>query len=240
MAVYDSKEWREFFDTYASLSELWLPSKREKKKSREKAWKVLLKKYEAVDPKADESRLKQRVASIRFCYKRELKKVQKSLLKAVTEDDIYSPNLWYYDKLEFLKDYLGTRSTNSHKSEIKEQIDETSFTDSDSMPNLSIPDPYSSCREETINIVPKDNAITCAEQYKQMDDADFYASCWARSFSKLSTLQQIYAKQAIDEILIRGQLQQLTQNYLAPIPVPQVAGYLLTKNITTAPIVFQT
>lgn len=42
------------------------------------------------------------------------------------------------------------------------------------------------------------------------DDAATYAESWAVSYRKLDETQKLYAKKAIDEILIMGQLKQLT------------------------------
>ncbi|XP_049313482.1 uncharacterized protein LOC105232691 isoform X2 [Bactrocera dorsalis] len=44
------------------------------------------------------------------------------------------------------------------------------------------------------------------------DDADVFSESWAVLFRKLSAEQQIYAKRAIDEILVHGQLGNLDLN----------------------------
>lgn len=44
------------------------------------------------------------------------------------------------------------------------------------------------------------------------DDASVYAESWATSYRKLSGAQKIFAKKAIEEILVLGQLDQLSLN----------------------------
>ncbi|KAK9880792.1 hypothetical protein WA026_013121, partial [Henosepilachna vigintioctopunctata] len=42
------------------------------------------------------------------------------------------------------------------------------------------------------------------------DEASVYADSWATSFRKLSATQEIYAKEAIEDMLVLGQLNELT------------------------------
>ena len=52
------------------------------------------------------------------------------------------------------------------------------------------------------------------------DDASVFAESWATSYRKLSPTQQIYAKRAIEEILVLGQLDLLSLHALLPIILP--------------------
>lgn len=50
------------------------------------------------------------------------------------------------------------------------------------------------------------------EKAKGKDEAATYTDSWAVSYRKLNGEQQLFAKKAIEEILIMGQLGQLTIN----------------------------
>lgn len=51
-----------------------------------------------------------------------------------------------------------------------------------------------------------------AEIVAARDEAAIYADAWAVSYRKMNVEQRLYAKKAIEEILILGQLGQLTLN----------------------------
>lgn len=53
-----------------------------------------------------------------------------------------------------------------------------------------------------------------AKNTQNKDESDIYAEGWACMFRKMTQEQQLYAKQAIDEIMIAGQLNKLCMNYL--------------------------
>lgn len=61
------------------------------------------------------------------------------------------------------------------------------------------------------NNILKD-AVQSMNMHNKKDDASIYAEGWAVSFRKLSATQQLYAKKAIEDILILGQLNQLSLN----------------------------
>lgn len=50
-----------------------------------------------------------------------------------------------------------------------------------------------------------------------VNDGDIYARSWALSFNKLCEEQKLYAKKAIDDILLLGQLNKLTLNVVPSI-----------------------
>ena len=54
---------------------------------------------------------------------------------------------------------------------------------------------------------------------KKKDDADIFAEGWTLSFKKLSEVQKLYAKKGIDEILLFGQLNQLSLHNVTPSPI---------------------
>ena len=70
---------------------------------------------------------------------------------------------------------------------------------------------------------------------KAENDGDIYSRSWGLSFNKLDEEQKLFAKKAIDEILILGQLKQLSLNIVPSIsPSPptslQSSSYSLSRS----------
>jgi hypothetical protein len=49
-------------------------------------------------------RRRRKIHSFRCCFRRELKRVLDSQKSETSADDVYVPNLWYYDLLSFIAD----------------------------------------------------------------------------------------------------------------------------------------
>lgn len=107
MATIPNNEiWREFFQIYKDLPELW-HVKSEVFKNRNKkriAWEKLFEKYKEIEPNANIENVKQRINNIRSVFRRELKKIEESTRSGADADELYIPNLWYFEDLEFLRD----------------------------------------------------------------------------------------------------------------------------------------
>lgn len=103
---YTHEFMSEFIDLYKSLPSLWkIKSKDYNNRIKKKlAYDVLVKKLRVVEPKADRNRVVKKINNIRSSYRREQKKIYKSKLSGASDDDIYTPSLWYYEKLDFLSD----------------------------------------------------------------------------------------------------------------------------------------
>lgn len=72
------------------------------------------------------------------------------------------------------------------------------------------------------------------------DEACIFAEGWACSFRKLSEEQKLYAKKAIEEILILGQLKQLSLNCVTPTSsassTPQTRSRTSTPLCSSSPL----
>ena len=65
----------------------------------------LIEKLREIDPSTTRSTVTKKINSLRSNYRRELKKVLNSMKSgAGVDDDIYTPSLWYFDDLSFLRD----------------------------------------------------------------------------------------------------------------------------------------
>lgn len=83
-----------------------------------------------IEPKADRAMVRTKINAFRTSYRRELKKVKSSIRSGAGTDDIYKPNLWYYNELDFLRDQEGqTQGTSTmDDNEIAEEIDQMNET----------------------------------------------------------------------------------------------------------------
>lgn len=105
----------EFIELYRSFPCLWQVksaaySDRNKKNQ---AYEMLIEKYKEIDTSANKETVTKKINSLRTVYKKEVAKVIASTKSGTGEDDIYKPNLWYFDKLEFLNDPEKVRRSTS-------------------------------------------------------------------------------------------------------------------------------
>lgn len=120
VSIVDNEHWRAFINKYKSLPELWKTNddSYKHKNTRQAGWETLLEYFHRIDPNANVDTLKRRINNMRTCYRRELKKIEKS-------EHLYEPTLWYFEAFEFLRDQETTDlpqiSFFDTDSEIKEE-----------------------------------------------------------------------------------------------------------------------
>lgn len=98
--------WLEFIALYHELPELW-KVKSEVYKNRIKknaAYEKLAEKMKEVDPQANRDLVRTKINSLRTSYRRELKKITASQKSGAETNDVYKPNLWYFNEIDFLRD----------------------------------------------------------------------------------------------------------------------------------------
>ncbi|KAL4107341.1 hypothetical protein QTP88_017703 [Uroleucon formosanum] len=130
----DQEFWCEFLLLYQELPELW-KIKSEVYKNRNKknaAYDKMVEKMKEIEPKADRAMVHTKINALRTSYRRELKKVKSSIRSGAGTDVIYKPNLWYYNKLDFLRDQEGQTQGISAMDDNKisvemDQINETEY-----------------------------------------------------------------------------------------------------------------
>ena len=101
--------WYDFILLYKSFPCLWDvkdPSyvKRDQKKE---AYDVLVAKINEIDASANADTVKRKIDSFRTAFRREEKKVIMSMHSGATDDEIYTPTLWYY---RILEEFLGNNT----------------------------------------------------------------------------------------------------------------------------------
>lgn len=111
----DRKFMLEVIETYESLPALW-KIKSEDYSNRDKkadAYKVLLEKYREKYPAANVEELKKRLNSMRTNFRSELRKMERSAKSGAGTDDLYTPTLWYFDAMMFLRSQETTAPSSS-------------------------------------------------------------------------------------------------------------------------------
>lgn len=101
--------WYEFIQLYKGFPCLWDvkdPSyvRRDLKKE---AYDVLVAKVHEIDTTANLDTVKRKIDSFRTAFRREEKKVIMSMHSGATDEEIYTPTLWYYRELE---EFLGNNT----------------------------------------------------------------------------------------------------------------------------------
>ena len=101
---YTKKFLIEFIEVYKAHPALWQirNSAYRDKAKKAAAYELLVNKCREVEPDCDKDTIVRKINSLRTCYRKEFKKVQRSLRAGAGE--VYKPKLWYYDLLSFLND----------------------------------------------------------------------------------------------------------------------------------------
>ncbi|XP_066978518.1 uncharacterized protein [Macrobrachium rosenbergii] len=196
----------DFIDLYQSFPCLWKIKSADyyNKHAKQIAQDKLVEKLKECDPNADRESCLRKINSLRASFRKEFKKVQASYKSGASTDDIYKPNLWYYEKLLFLKDQEmpgRSRSTIEEESFEREMVDcaEIEVRSSKSRPRTT---KIRNEREELIS-------LACKRLRGHSDDLDKLALAWASELRRMNPTQQIFAKKAINDVLIEGQLGTL-------------------------------
>jgi hypothetical protein len=107
----DSRCWNkefltEFINEYRLHPCLWKIKSKDysNKYLKNEAYEKLVAFCKAIFPEADRAFVTKKIQSLRGSFRKELKKVMDSTRSGSSADDVYLPNLWYYDLLLFTKD----------------------------------------------------------------------------------------------------------------------------------------
>ncbi|CAG9136988.1 unnamed protein product [Plutella xylostella] len=124
VSVSHSKQkqfYMEFLEIYKSYPCLWDNQSPiyMRKDLKRKADQALLLKYKEIDPGATIHCMKKKLDCFRNSYRREQKKVQESLKRNSSPDEVYTPTLWYYDFMSFLPDTPRPGSSAVTKTPVK-------------------------------------------------------------------------------------------------------------------------
>ncbi|KAK9874391.1 hypothetical protein WA026_002738 [Henosepilachna vigintioctopunctata] len=142
-------------------------------------------------------------------------KVEQCIPSGRGADDEYVPNLWYFELLEFLRDQ-EIQIPGVSTVDLEEEETQVEVEDLQKLPGSPVAQSCSQKRKKTSveHLADRNDLLKKAvgqlAKKDNKDEASVYADCWANSFRKLSATQKIYAKKAIEDILVLGQLNALT------------------------------
>ncbi|KAK3862833.1 hypothetical protein Pcinc_031336 [Petrolisthes cinctipes] len=202
MTTYSEEDrsfWSGFIDMYRDNPTLWkLKSKdysdREKKNC---AYEVLVEKLKERDVNATKDTVKKKINNLRSAFRKELKKVARSKKSGAGTDKIYTPTLWYYNDLLFLKDHQVPRLTSSDTFE-----GDASTSVKSLLPTQARKRVKTEQQEELLG-------MACKRLHNTDNEYAIVASGWAVDLQKMSPTQMLFAKKAINDILFEGQMGTL-------------------------------
>ncbi|XP_045138886.1 uncharacterized protein LOC123520565 [Portunus trituberculatus] len=118
--------WSEFINLYKKSPCLWKISSFEysNKTKKAAAYDILVNKLKEKDETATKDTVTKKINNLRSSFRKEHKKVMRSMESGASGDDVYQPTLWYYDMLLFLKDQeMPTQQSNLRvlKSFVKQE-----------------------------------------------------------------------------------------------------------------------
>ncbi|KAH8301944.1 hypothetical protein KR044_001002 [Drosophila immigrans] len=225
-AVPKTDEWMEFFRVYGRLPALWKVSDDvyKNKWAKKSAYARLLKTYQKIYPEANVDSMRRKMNGIRACFRRELRKVERSELAAKYKEDVYVPHLWYYKELIFLRHDIRDISfeTVEDTSDMlwdKEESDSDEDEEDPMMDDKQDKKDIISRNLTPLSTVCQDPIAPTAPRVEPQpmdpqarDEASIFAEGWALSYRKLDEQNRLLAKKAIEEILVLGQLNKLKFN----------------------------
>ncbi|CAG4913747.1 unnamed protein product [Colias eurytheme] len=203
---------------YRELPSLWNMKSKEyhDRKKKSIAYDMLVNKFRERYPNATKEDVKRKINSLRTCYRKELRKHLHSLK---TGDDVYEPTLYYYNEMRFLEEQESTSESSSMDLEcrnISMDIEENDkYECSTSAVNITQGSPlFSNQKKKAVKLQKLEQLMDLACQHlkDKSDDYKHWAMACAADLKKMEPTQQIFAKKAIAEILMEGQLGLLHRN----------------------------
>lgn len=105
----------DFINTYRENTCLWKVKSKEymDKNKKDAAYALLLIKLKELNPDAETEDVKKKINSLRSCFRKEYKKVMDCVRSGMGTDELYQPQLWYFESLMFLKDHEVPKASKS-------------------------------------------------------------------------------------------------------------------------------
>ncbi|XP_063836632.1 uncharacterized protein LOC135085761 isoform X1 [Ostrinia nubilalis] len=202
---------KELIELYRNLPCLWDMRSEDYRfvKKKNLAWGMLLEKLKEIDPDANIYSVKRKIDNLRNGYKRELKKVRKSLQQSKSEEDVHEPSLWYFKLLDFLSD---------RKYEISED------SQSDDVYMVIVDDKYQSSsqvKQSQENELEKQKQYYTEELKRSLQKGDLtiretrsldtnpFAVYVGKQLDEMTPFQRKVAEKVISEVLFLGKTESL-------------------------------
>ncbi|XP_042215448.1 uncharacterized protein LOC121861627 [Homarus americanus] len=216
-SVSETREfWRKFIEMYGGLPALWKVKSDvyRNRCAKSECYDKLVNKLKEIEPNANREMVTKKINAFRSNYRRELKKVISSK-KSGAGSDVYTPSLWYFEDMKFLRDQETQQGGISAMGGGEERTSDTSLDNSEpsNHPANSQQSPQmlsQPCRKRhkrNGNTQVDELLALACDHLRRSDDAiDVLARSWAHEFRMLTQDQQIYAKKAINDIFFEGRL----------------------------------
>lgn len=106
----------EFIQLYKSYPWLWKVKSKEysNRNIKDRAYDVLIEKMKEVDESANRDAVVKKNNSLRSAYRKEIKKIKDSERSGAGKEEVYTPHLWYFDEIDFIRDQEIPRGTISN------------------------------------------------------------------------------------------------------------------------------
>ncbi|XP_064107222.1 uncharacterized protein LOC135216112 isoform X1 [Macrobrachium nipponense] len=215
---------REFIEAYRNLPALWKTKSDEysDRNKKSESYETLLRKYQEKYPEATTDDVKKKINILRTNFMKERRKVCDSEKSGVTAGEVYESSLWYYEDMLFLSG-RETPAVSRNSIDVTEENDNGTLVDCREIEvRSSKPRPRTKIRNESEELI----SLACKRLRGDRDDLDKLALAWASELRRMSPTQQIFAKKAINDVLIEGQLGTLHRhsvsiNVVSPPPPAQ-------------------
>ncbi|CAH1100756.1 unnamed protein product [Psylliodes chrysocephalus] len=219
----------QFLEIYRKHPALWMVKSKDytNKNLKDKGHRELIELCKQVIENPDKNFFCKKNQSIRSCFRKELKKVEQSKRSGASENDVYTPSLWYFDLLLFTRDSetcSDSISNVDHEENSDTVLDirnekETEMQNETGEENSDIeeetPDPkngtvnsrfITNSRSKKFKSLKDDKSAfmrTCVENLnKKEDEHQLFGSHVAAKLKKMNETQQIYAENLINQILL--------------------------------------
>ncbi|XP_071054690.1 uncharacterized protein [Onthophagus taurus] len=251
MAVRKQEDvMRDFISVYQKNSCLWKVKSAEymDRNKKDEGYQLLVEVFKQINPAANIDLVKKKINSMRSCFRKEYKMVIESKKSGAGSEDIYTPSLWYFDLLMFLKDHevprnsiatddpdFMTRQTGSENDadvdDIETDIPHPSTPDMPPTPSsatsISSKSSTNKPRRQKKSKVDTDSILQVVGEKLQNsraeDEFDIVGRNVAEKLRKLDPNMRIIAEKLINDTLFEGQLGTL--NRYAHIIIPQVSQH---------------
>ncbi|XP_076061488.1 uncharacterized protein LOC143037246 [Oratosquilla oratoria] len=227
----DRQYWTEFIQLYRNNECLWKIKNKDymDKEKKNIAYEVLAEKLRERYEEATVDDVRKRINNMRSVFRKEMKKVNASMKSSARHEDVYVPQLWYYNLLLFLKDQEIAKSSVPSLDEEPHDF-ETSQTspaadqdpprrpDNDlggisSLPRSRSPPPKKPKRAPASPDMTESVLSLVGERLsslRQEDEFDFVGKSVAAKLRRLPSNVEIVAEKLISDVLYEAQMGTLT------------------------------
>ncbi|CAK1583795.1 unnamed protein product [Parnassius mnemosyne] len=248
MASWSREFLLDFIELFKTLEPLWLIKSKDycNKNKRNECYDLLLNKVLTIEPSANRVTITKKINNLHSTFRKEHKKVISSIVLGASADEVYTPKLWYYKELLFLKDQKKPLPSTSsmdvnvehlHKVESSISFQNRSQFQSNLLQIVETVKKYISLelslssnsrsfkRKQPSNSESQSILRTIGDRLssiRQEDEFDIIGKNVGSKLRSLSAIQNIYAEKIMNVTLYEAQLNNLSRFSLLSNPLPNL------------------